>query len=277
MKKLTRNRLHEIIFEADTKAGRLFDEILLVFIVISVLNVILDSVPGIHDRYKSLFEIMEWVITIIFTIEYFTRIYVTRKPLKYIFSFYGLIDLLAIIPTYAGLLIIGAKTIAVIRIVRLLRVFRILKLFQFLRATEYLVSSIRRSRYKIMVFMMFISLIVIILGSLVYLVEGPENGFNSIPKGIYWAIITLTTVGYGDITPQTEVGQAIASIVMLIGYAIIAVPTGIITSDLIQESKNKRNNSQVCSNCHESNHADDAKFCKICGEALHENEISKKS
>lgn len=275
MKKLTRNRLHEIIFEADTKAGKIFDVFLLIFIVLSVLIVILDSVQSFSEAVKNTFYILEWCFTIIFTIEYITRIYVTKKPLRYILSFYGLIDLLAIIPTYLGLFLIGAKAMVVIRIIRLLRVFRILKLMQFLRATEYLLASLKRSRYKIFVFIMFISLIVVVLGSLVYLVEGPEHGFNSIPKSIYWAIVTLTTVGYGDISPQTAGGQAIASLVMLIGYAIIAVPTGIITSELIQESKNKRNNSQVCYNCHDSNHSDEAIFCKTCGKALHEKDEKK--
>ncbi|PLW91943.1 MAG: ion transporter [Marinilabiliales bacterium] len=275
MKKLTRQRLHEIIFEADTKAGKIFDEFLLVFILLSVLIVILDSVQSFKEAVKNTFYILEWIFTIIFTIEYVTRIYVTRKPLKYIFSFYGLIDLLAIVPTYLSLLFIGAKTMVVIRIIRLLRVFRILKLMQFMRATEYLVASIKRSQYKILVFMMFISLIVVVLGSLVYLVEGPEHGFNSIPKSIYWAIVTLTTVGYGDISPQTVAGQAIASIVMLIGYAIIAVPTGIITSELIQGHKSKSTNTQVCHHCHDSDHVDDAHFCKTCGRALHEDEEKK--
>ena len=268
MKKRTKNRLHEIIFEADTKTGKIFDEFLLVFILLSVIIVTLDSVQSLSEKFSKIFYILEWCFTIIFTIEYITRIYVTRRPLKYIFSFYGLIDLLAIIPTYLGLFLIGAKAMVVIRIIRLLRVFRILKLMQFLRATEYLAASLKRSQYKIFVFIMFISMIVVILGSLVYLVEGPEHGFDSIPKSIYWAIVTITTVGYGDITPQTAGGQAIASLVMIIGYAIIAVPTGIITSELIQENRNRRNNSQVCSNCNDSNHADDAKFCKSCSNTL---------
>lgn len=263
-----REKLHQIIFEADTQRGKIFDEILLVFILSSVIVVIIDSVQGLNPELKKWLYIIEWFFTIAFTIEYFTRIYVTKKPWKYIFSFYGIIDLIAILPTYFGLIISGGHFIIVVRILRLLRIFRILKLMQFLNATEFLRVSLKKSRYKILVFMMFVSIIVIILGSVIYIVEGPENGFTSIPKSIYWAIITLTTVGYGDITPQTVGGQAIASFVMLIGYAIIAVPTGIITSEIISESRRGTKNTQVCNNCNCASHEDDAKFCKKCGQSL---------
>lgn len=266
----TKELLHRIIFEADTPAGKLFDVLLLVFIMLSVLTVILDSVPHIHSEMPELFFDLEWFFTIIFTIEYLLRIYTVSKPFKnYIFSFYGIIDFLAILPTYLSILIAGSQYLMVIRIFRMIRVFRILKLGRFIGATELLKKSILSSRHKIFVFLEVVMTVVFIMGSLMYLIEGPESGFTSIPRGIYWAIVTLTTVGYGDIAPVTVLGQFVASVVMILGYAIIAVPTGIITVEMQKmESKKLQLNTQVCSNCYYDAHDDDAEFCKHCGSKL---------
>jgi len=264
-----RERMHEIIFEADTPAGKAFDIILLIFILLSVAVVFEDSVGNKSEQLKEFLYFAEWFFTITFTLEYFLRIYTINKPRKYIFSFYGIIDLLSILPTYIGLFLAGTHYLAIIRMLRLLRVFRVLKLVQFVGASNNLLQSIKASRHKIGVFFLFVSITVTIMGSIMYIVEGAESGFTSIPRSIYWAIVTLTTVGYGDIAPVTVVGQTIASLVMLLGYAVIAVPTGIITSDMVFHTKKKTNlNTQVCSNCNFSEHDDDAKFCKICGTKL---------
>jgi voltage-gated potassium channel len=263
-----KEKLHEIIFEADTKAGKIFDEILLVFILLSVGVVMLDSVPRIQQDYKPYLNIAEWFFTFIFSFEYILRVWTTKIKSRYIFSFYGIIDLLSVLPTYLSLFLTGTHFLVVIRILRLLRVFRVLKLVQFIGASRVLLKSFASSKHKITVFFLFVLLIVTIMGSIMYIIESPEDGFTSIPRSIYWAIVTLTTVGYGDIAPQTFFGQFIASIVMLMGYAIIAVPTGIITSDFIKESKHQSTNTQVCSNCNADNHDDDAKFCKYCGTKL---------
>lgn len=263
-----KKRVHDVIFEADTFAGKLFDELLLMFILLSVGVVLLDSVPRYHDNYKEYLYYAEWFFTIIFTFEYVLRIWTTQQSRKYIFSFYGIIDLLSIIPTYLSLFILNSHFLIVIRILRLLRVFRVLKLMQFMGASNLLIQSFKKSRHKIAVFFLFVLLLVTIIGSLMYIIESPETGFTSIPRSIYWAIVTLTTVGYGDIAPQTTLGQAFASIVMLLGYAIIAVPTGIITSEIVSNNKNTSSNTQVCSNCNADNHDDDAVYCKYCGEKL---------
>lgn len=267
-RKQTRNKLHQIIFEADTKAGKAFDVVLLIFILLSVLVVLLESLPGNTQSEKELYFYAEWFFTLMFTIEYVLRVYTTRKPLKYIISFYGIIDLLSVLPTYLSIFLTGSHVLAIIRMLRLLRVFRVLKLVQFLGASKTLIESLKRSRYKISVFFLTVIIMVTILGSVMYLVEGPQRGFTSIPRSIYWAIVTITTVGYGDIAPSTPVGQFIAALIMLIGYAIIAVPTGIITSEFVSGKRKPRTNTQVCSNCNADNHDDDAKFCKYCGTAL---------
>ncbi len=263
-----RYKLHDIIFEADTFKGKFFDVVLLIFIILSVGVVMIDSVPEIHNNYPKALLFAEWFFTIVFSIEYLLRVWTTIKPKKYIFSFYGIIDLLSVLPTYIGLFLAGSHFLMIIRILRLLRVFRVLKLMQFLGASRLLLASFKNSRHKIAVFFFFIVLIVTIMGSIMYIVEDASSGFSSIPKSIYWAIVTITTVGYGDIAPQTTMGQAIASVIMLLGYAIIAVPSGIITSEIINSSKQNRSNTQVCSNCNFSEHDDDSKYCKVCGEEL---------
>jgi voltage-gated potassium channel len=262
-----RKKIHDIIFEADTPAGKAFDIVLFIAIILSVVIVLLDSVVSIDQKYGNWFEIAEWILTILFTIEYFLRIYTVNNPRKYIFSFYGIIDFLAIIPTYISLFLAGYHYLVVVRILRLLRIFRVLKLMRFVGAANTLAKAFQNSRAKIIVFLDVIITIVVIIGSVMYLVEGPENGFTNIPVSIYWAIVTITTVGYGDIAPQTVVGQTLASLLMIVGYAIIAVPTGIITTEMVMKSK-KRSNTQACQNCNFSEHDDDAKYCKICGEEL---------
>ncbi|MCD4730034.1 MAG: ion transporter [Bacteroidales bacterium] len=259
------SKLHEIIFEADTPIGRYFDIAILILIVLSVVVVLLDSVFSIHAHYGHFLLIVEWFFTLLFTLEYILRIYSSKRPSKYIFSFYGVIDLLAILPTYISLIFTGPQYLIVIRMLRLLRIFRVLKLTRYVGASKILVVALRNSRHKIIVFLEVVLTLVVIMGSLMYMIEGPENGFNSIPHGIYWAIVTLTTVGYGDVAPQTFLGQTLASIIMIIGYAIIAVPTGIISVGM---AKATPTNTQDCQNCHCSNHDDNAKYCKNCGEEL---------
>ena len=267
MKKHWKERIHEIIFEADTFWGKAFDVTLLAVIVLSVLAVMLESVMLINQRYGDILYIVEWFFTILFTVEYIARTIVIKKPWKYVFSFFGVVDLLAIIPTYLSLVFVGAHSLLVIRSIRLLRVFRIFKLARFLGEASQLVTALRASRIKIVVFIGTVFTAVIILGTLMYLIEGGENGFTSIPKSIYWAIVTLTTVGYGDIAPQTVTGQLVASIVMVLGYGIIAVPTGIVTSELIRPQKNS-SNTVSCQSCGQEGHDDDAKYCKYCGEGF---------
>ena len=261
-------RLHEIIFEADTFEGRLFDIILLIGILASVLVVMLESIPEYDKNYGKWFNAIEWAFTILFSIEYFVRIISVRKPLSYIFSFYGLVDLLSIIPTYLGLFVTAnTNSLTVIRSLRLLRVFRILKLGKYLKEAKTLVIALKASKNKIVVFLGAVLSTVIILGTVMYLVETPEDGFTSIPRSIYWAIVTLTTVGYGDIYPVTALGQFIASIVMILGYAIIAVPTGIVTNELIKVDEEKLTTT-ACESCSREGHDKDAVFCKYCGEEL---------
>ena len=259
-------KLHEVIFEADTPAGKWFDIILLIAILISVLTVMLESVDSIALKYGTLLRVIEWVITIFFTIEYIARLVSVGKPLKYAYSFYGIIDLVSILPSYLGIFISGTHTLAVIRSIRLLRVFRILKLARYIKEANFLIQALKASRAKIIVFLFAVLSLTFILGTIMYLIESPEAGFTSIPRSVYWAIVTLTTVGFGDITPQTVLGQSLASIIMIIGYAIIAVPTGIIGNEIIK-SKN-RTNTQSCPQCSLEGHDDDALHCKYCGAKL---------
>lgn len=261
-----KEELYEIIFEADTQAGKLFDIVLLFVILISVILVMLESVASISDNNQKILKTSEWIITAIFTLEYVLRVIIVRKPFRYIFSFYGIIDFLSVIPTYLGLFIVGSHSLVVIRILRLLRVFRILKLTRYTSAGRTLGRAMWHSREKISVFIFLVLILVVIIGTIMYLIEGEAHGFTSIPVSIYWAIVTLTTVGYGDISPETSLGQFLASIVMIMGYAIIAVPTGIVTSELMKPTS--KQNTQVCHSCLCESHDDDAVFCKKCGHKI---------
>ncbi|MDA3942445.1 MAG: ion transporter [Bacteroidetes bacterium] len=256
-----------IIFRHDTRAGKLFDEILLVLILLSVAVVFLDSMPRFHNKYRALLYATEWVFTLLFTFEYIIRIIISPNKRRYIFSFYGIIDFISVIPTYLSLVIIGSQYFIIIRVLRLLRVFRILKLVSFTSASFYLLHALKHSREKILVFFGSVLLLVTIIGTLMYLIEGPENGFISIPTSIYWAIVTITTVGYGDISPATPLGQMIASILMLTGYAIIAVPTGIITSEMSRTRRHSKSNTNgdYCPECGNENMAPTDNYCSRCG------------
>jgi len=260
-------RLHVIIFGTDTPVGRAFDVILLCLILLSILVVMLESVVEIEQTYGNIIRIAEWTFTIIFTLEYILRIITTNRPRKYIFSFFGIIDFLAVIPTYLTIILAGSQYLLVVRAIRLLRVFRILKLGRYLGGGKQIADALIASREKIVVFIGVLVTLVTIMGTLMYLVESPDDGFTSIPRSIYWAIVTLTTVGYGDISPQTILGQIIASIVMIMGYSIIAVPTGIVTSELVKGPK-KKVGTITCSNCNQKGHDVDADFCKYCGTEL---------
>lgn len=260
MKQL-RTKIFEVVFEADTSTGKLFNLSLLITICLSVLVVVLESVPSISENHLGLLKVLEWIFTIIFTVEYIFRIVVTDKPIKYIFSFFGIIDLLAILPTFIIIFFSGAHSLLIIRAFRLLRVFRILKITRYSNAGRSLGRALIASRAKIGVFLFAVVMVVIFFGTIMYLIEGEKNGFTSIPKAIYYTIVTLTTVGFGDITPQTALGQFLSSIVMILGYAIIAVPTGIISVEIAKNATN----TQVCPNCLWSGHDDDASYCKKCG------------
>ena len=265
-----RVRLHDIIYEADTNEGKLFDIILIFAIIISILLVMLESVHSIDQKYHGFLYTSEWVITVLFTFEYIARIISIKKPKKYIFSFYGIIDFLATIPMYLSLFLLDAHALLALRALRLLRVFRILKLTRYLGARKTISNAIINSRQKIAVFLFSVFVLTIILGTVMYLIEGPENGFNNIPHSMYWAIVTLTTVGYGDISPSTPLGQFIASIVMILGYGIIAVPTGIVTSELTKGEEFIQTNTKHCQNCCEDEHLDNSEFCHKCGSKLNE-------
>lgn len=267
-KNKTKFLIHEIIFEADTPAGKFFDVALLILIILSVITVLLETVPSAISRFSNLFYIFEWVFTIFFTIEYFLRLYSTLKPIKYATSFYGIIDLFSILPTYISIFFAGTQSLIVIRAIRLLRIFRIFKMIAFISEAELISKALYNSSRKILVFLFAILMMVVIVGSLMYLVEGGVNpDFDSIPRSIYWAIVTLTTVGYGDITPNTGLGQFIAAFVMILGYGVIAVPTGIVTNELIRP-KQVQTNTQVCMHCSRSGHDNDATYCKYCGNPL---------
>ena len=262
-----RLKVHEVIFEADTPAGKWFDVLLIVAILTSVLLVMLDSVSAVQKAYGPFLLAGEWFFTILFTIEYILRLLSVGRPGAYATSFYGVVDLLAILPTYLSIFFPGAQYLLVIRILRVLRIFRILKLVQYLGEARMLTQALRASLRKIIVFLMTVLTLVTIFGAFIYLVEDPQNGFTSIPKSIYWAIVTLTTVGYGDISPQTVLGQLISSVIMIIGYGIIAVPTGIVTVELAQAFK-RQVSTQACLECSAEGHDRDAKFCKYCGARL---------
>lgn len=262
-----KQQLYDTIFGTETKAGRNFDLCLIFIILVSVFCVIVESIDVVSQRYESILFYAEWSFTLLFTIEYITRIYCSPNPKAYAFSFYGLVDLLAVLPTYISLFVASASFLIIIRLLRVLRIFRILKLFQYINEANVLMRSMIMSYRKILIFLFTVSIVVTLFGSLMYVVEGPEYGFTSIPQSIYWAIVTVTTVGYGDITPQTVFGQFIASLAMLTGYAILAVPTGILSAELINEIQRERN-SKSCRNCERAGHETDAKHCKYCGTEL---------
>lgn len=265
-----RKRWHEIIFEADTPAGKAFDLILLASIVLSVLSVMLESVESIARTYGKQLAAIEWTFTILFTIEYLVRLSVVRRPLRYALSFYGIVDLLAVIPTYLSLVVGGAQSLLVIRVFRLLRIFRVLKLAHFLYEAQLLRAAMSRSLRKIIVFLFTVLVISLLAGTIMYLLEGNQRGFTSVPRGMYWAIVTVTTVGYGDIHPSTPLGQTLAAALMILGYGIIAVPTGIVSAELVRATSSPQGpvSTQSCPACSAEGHAADARFCKYCGAPL---------
>lgn len=267
-----RDKLHEIIYEADTKVGKIFDLSLLILIIISIVLVMLESVKEYDAKYHTFFNISEWIVTILFSIEYILRILSVRTPKKYIFSFFGMIDLLSTLPKYLSLILGGTHALVALRALRLLRVFRILKLVRYVGEANRLGVALRKSRIKIFVFIFVVVVLCVIIGTIMYLVEGDRGGFTSIPRSVYWAIVTLTTVGYGDIAPVTGFGQLLASLVMILGYGIIAIPTGIVTAEYTLQgsgnTKKSRTNTQACPNCAADYHYDKAKHCYACGEKL---------
>lgn len=262
-----RTRLYRIIFESDTPAGRGFDVTLIVVILLSVAVVMLESVASVRSRYGALLYVAEWVFTLLFTVEYVLRLLCVDRPMRYARSFFGVVDLIAVVPTYVSILVPGAQYLLVVRVLRILRIFRILKLTHYLTEADVLLRALRASRRKIFVFVFSVLTIVVVLGSLMYLVEGPEHGFTSIPISIYWAIVTLTTVGYGDISPETNLGRALASVIMILGYGIIAVPTGIVTVELARAGR-ETDIGRTCPACGRGGHDADAAFCKHCGTRL---------
>ena len=266
--KLTGSRLkwYEIVFESDTRNGRIYNVGLLVCIVGSVIVVALESVPELP--MYNLFFGLEWFFTILFTFDYIIRIWIVPSKAKYIFSFFGIIDLLSILPTYLGLFLVVAQSLMVIRSIRLIRIFRIFKLSKYVGEGQILALALKSSRHKIIVFLVTVLTSVIITGTLMYLIEGPQHGFDSIPKSIYWAIVTMTTVGYGDIAPQTALGQTLASFIMILGYGIIAVPTGIVSAEMVSQKNKEKITTQVCPNCLKEGHDVDAVHCKYCGSHL---------
>ena len=262
-----REQLRIIVFQTDTKAGRRFDKALLLIILCSLLIVIIDSIEAVHRNYADVLAYIEWGFTFVFAVEYMLRLYCSPKPLKYAFSFYGLIDLLAIVPGILAIYYSDAQYLLIVRVVRMLRIFRVLKLSPYLKQANYLLAALRGSKQKIVVFLVTVSTLVTVFGTLMYVIEGPEHGFTSIPKGIYWAIVTLTTVGFGDIVPKTPVGQILSSLVMITGYSIIAVPTGIFTAELANAMRGDQLQHD-CPVCAKNNHEHGAAFCSRCGNAL---------
>lgn len=267
-----KERIYDVIFGYESRSGKLFDILLIILIVSSVIAVLVDSVSTYHDLYEELLNRLEWMFTILFTIEYGLRLYSSPQKRSYIFSFYGIIDLLSILPTYIALLFPSAVYLIVIRIMRVLRIFRILKLMRYMGEANMLYSALLQARRKILVFLFSVVILIIIFGALMFIIEGPENGFNNIPQSIYWAIVTVTTVGYGDVTPQTPLGQLLAAIAMICGYAFIAIPTGIIGAELVQEVQKRgqlsSKDTRECNSCQAIGHEADAQFCKYCGNSM---------
>lgn len=263
-----RAALHQVIYEADTPAGRLFDAVLIGAILLSVLVVMLDSVHWISEKYGSALYAAEWFFTVLFTIEYVLRLTCVARPLKYATSPFGIIDLLAVIPTYVDLFLPGGRYLMAVRVLRVLRIFRTFKLFEYMDEGAYIIRALKASRKKISVFLFAVLNLVVVLGALMYLIEGEENGFTSIPRSVYWCVVTLTTVGYGDIAPQTTLGMGLATAVMIIGYGIIAIPTGIVTVEMVHQATASRKSTQACPSCVAEGHDTDALFCKCCGARL---------
>lgn len=271
--KKLKHKLYTIIFESDTRAGKLFDVFLIWFILFSIFIVILESIQSLSDKYGSLFKVTEYIITIVFTVEYIIRIYCSPKPKKYIFSFFGIIDLLSTLPIYLSFIFKGAHYFLVIRAFRLIRIFRIFRLFNFLNEGQILLLSLKESVRKIIVFFFFVVILVISIGTLMYILEGsqPKTQFDNIPNSIYWAVVTMTTVGYGDITPVTPFGKFLSAIVMLIGYTIIAVPTGIVSASMIKQYRIA--DRLECPHCRQIGHEPDAAYCRHCGNKLKDDSI----
>lgn len=266
LKQKWRRSLYTIIFQSDTPAGKVFDVALIVCILLSVLTVMLDSVKPLQSQFRIYFFCIEWFFTILFSVEYILRVYCSPRPLRYMFSFFGIVDVLSILPTYMSIFFPGSHYLLTIRILRVLRIFRVLKLMQYISEINFLTTSLYESRRKILVFMFAVLTLMTIFGSLMYLIEGEENGFTSIPTSIYWAIVTMSTVGFGDIVPKTPLGKMLASISMLTGYAILAVPTGIVTARMIHNSQNL--SDKYCANCNTNIPAQDALYCYKCGTKL---------
>ena len=276
-----KSKLHTIIYEADTPMGKLFDVVLLILILVSVILVMLESVTSIDTHYHDFLYFGEWVITIFFTIEYILRIITVKKASNYIFSFYGIIDFLSTIPLYLSFILAGSNALLAVRALRLLRVFRILKITRYMGEANKLNKALRDSKPKIFVFLFAVLILSIIAGTIMYLVEGEQSGFVSIPVSVYWCIVTLTTVGFGDIAPVTPLGQFIAAIIMIMGYGIIAVPTGIVSAEYASKKTHTVDdpeyihvNTQSCQNCNENNHHDNAEFCHKCGSTLHQKDAT---
>lgn len=265
---MLRSRLYEVIFESNTPAGKLFDVVIIASILVSVAIVMLDTDPALHSNLGRVFYAIEWFFTVIFTIEYLLRLFSAKKASRYALSFYGIVDLVSVVPTYLNLILAGSAYLLVIRILRILRIFRVLKLMVYTREAEILVRSLIASRRKILVFLCSVATLVIIFGSFMYVIEGEANGFTSIPRSVYWAVVTLTTVGYGDIAPKTSLGRFIACLVMLLGYSIIAVPTGIVTVAMSRVGS-QWESKVACRSCGNREHDADALYCKRCGSTIY--------
>ena len=264
-----RRRMHEVIFESETPEGRLFDKVIIVAILVSVAVVILDSVPALHRRHRATFDVAEWFFTILFTVEYLARLASVQRQLKYATSFFGIVDLISVLPTYLALLFPETHALIDVRILRLLRIFRIFKLTDYVVEYQMLGEALAASRRKILVFLSAVLMVVLILGTLLYVVEGPQHGFTDIPTSVYWAITTITTVGFGDITPKTDAGRLIASVMMLIGWGTLAVPTGIVTAEMTaRRHMRPLLGPRSCAHCGATGYGPEARYCQMCGAPL---------
>ena len=270
IKKSWKHKIHEVIYGTHTPAGKLFDILLLIVILYSIVVIMLESIPWFDKKYHRFLNISEWIVTILFSIEYILRIISINRPKKYIFSFFGIVDFLSTIPKYLSLILVGSQYLTVFRALRLLRIFRILRLVRFVGESNNLIKALKAARTKIFVFVFFVIVVSVLLGTVMYLVEGPTNGFTSIPHSVYWTIVTLTTVGYGDISPQTPLGQFIATLIMIIGYGVIAVPTGIVSAEYAAGITNKKNmdTDRNCPECGTEIMRIDAHYCRQCGHRL---------